>query len=232
MENPASTAIITCALAESHRVLMLGGLAVISHGHSRPTFDADIWLDPSLDPCAWASVVLALCRTYPALQPLAIGSWTPISPDDLSQVIAQDGVIRIMGANQPLDIFRAPNELDMDEFDAVWARATPLADGTRLPDVIDILVTKQDTGRDKDLQDIAFLEAKAERAYLGILPAADAAQATNMLERFLTPRVAEAALDHPAESVRALAVLYLREMEDEGNPFARDILIKRNLNLG
>lgn len=50
-----------------------------------------------------------------------------------------------------------------------------------------------------------------------------------MLERFLTPRVAETALDHPAEPVRSLAELYLNEMADEGNPFARDILIKRNL---
>jgi hypothetical protein len=29
---------------------MLGGLAVISHGHARPTYDADIWLDPDLLP--------------------------------------------------------------------------------------------------------------------------------------------------------------------------------------
>lgn len=230
MEDSATTAIITQTLAESHRVLMLGGLAVISHGHPRPTFDADIWLDPSLDPCAWTSVVLALCRTYPALQPFAIGSWSPISADDLSTVIAQDGVIRMMGVNQPLDIFREPNELDMNEFEEVWERATPLIDGTRLPDVIDILVTKQDTGRDKDLQDIAFLEAKAEREYLEILPAANAAQATRMLERFLTPRVAETAMDHPAESVRDVAVQFLREMASEGNPFARDILFKRNLS--
>jgi len=208
---------------------MLGGLAVISHGHPRPTFDADIWLDPGLDPCAWASVVLALCRIHPALQAVAIGSWSQISAENLSNVIAEDGVIRIMGADQPLDIFRRPNELNIDEFDDVWQRAMPLADGTRLPDVIDILVTKQDTGRDKDLQDIAFLEAKAEREYLRTLPDADAAQAVWMLERFLTPRVAETALDHPAEAVRSLAARYLNEMADEGNPFARDILIKRNV---
>jgi len=51
-----------------------------------------------------------------------------------------------------------------------------------------------------------------------------------MMERFLTPRVAETAMDHPAEAVRSLAVRYLREMADDGNPFARDILIKRNLS--
>lgn len=35
-----------------------------------------------------------------------------------------------------------------------------------MDDVIDLLVTKQATDRDKDIQDIAFLEAKAERKYL------------------------------------------------------------------
>ena len=68
-----------------------------------------------------------------------------------------------MGASQPLDIFRDPNELEISEFDEVWNRATQLDDGTRVPDAIDLLVTKQATGRDKDMRDIAFLEAKAER---------------------------------------------------------------------
>ena len=75
-------------------------------------------------------------------------------------------MVRVIGASQPLDIFRDPNELDISEFDDVWNRAAALDDGTRVPDVIDLLFTKQATGRDKDMQDIAFLEAKAEREYL------------------------------------------------------------------
>jgi hypothetical protein len=37
---------------------MLDGLAVISHGHSTPTFDADIWLDPTLSCEEWATAVI------------------------------------------------------------------------------------------------------------------------------------------------------------------------------
>jgi hypothetical protein len=112
----------------------------------------------------------------------------------------------------------------MSEFDDVWSRATPLDDGTRVPDVIDLLNTKQDTGRDKDLQDIAFLEAKAEREYLAQLPAAPPDQARAMLARFLTPKVAAAAAAHPDPTVQALGIAFLRELADEGDPFARDLL--------
>ena len=128
--------------------------------------------------------------------------------------------------DRPLDIFRDPNELEIAEFDDVWNRAAALDDGTRVPDVIDLLVTKQATGRDKDMQDIAFLEAKAEREYLAKLPTASAEEASTMLARFLTPKVAETGLHHPEESVRHLSLGYLKELAEEGDPFARDILYK------
>lgn len=85
-------------------------------------------------------------------------------------------------------------------------------------------VTKQLTGRDKDLMDIAFLENKAEKRYLAELPATTEERAVEMLERFLTPKVAEAALAHPSETVRQRALSFLRELAAEGDPFAVDIL--------
>lgn len=224
MASPRTTAELTSLLAEKYRVIMLGGLAVVSHGHSRPTYDADAWLDPTLPIESWSQAVNDLVSLDVRLRILSIGNWETVEPARLSEIIARDGVIRIMGANQPLDIFRDPNELDMEEFDTVWARAISFADGTRIPDVVDLLVTKQSTGRDKDLLDIAFLEAKAEREYLEILPSANAAKAMEMLERFLTPKVAEAALRHSEESVRDLAARFLRELAEDGDPFARDIL--------
>ena len=35
-------------LTQRHRVVVLGGLAVIAHGLSRSTYDGDIWLDPMI----------------------------------------------------------------------------------------------------------------------------------------------------------------------------------------
>lgn len=226
MGNSITTAGLTKELAARHRVVMLGGLAVISHGHARPTYDADIWLDPDLSPDAWADAALNLTDNHPALRFAAIGSWLDIPRDQLAEVISRDGVVRLMGSNQPLDIFRDPNEIEITSFDEVWERAQPLEDGTRLPDAVDLLLSKQDTGRDKDLQDIAFLEAKAEREYLEKLPHADEVTARHMLDRFLTPKVAEAALSHPTAAVRELGLRFLHELADEGNPFAAEILMR------
>ncbi len=227
MGNPITTARLTAEFAKSHRVLMLGGLAVISHGHSRPTFDADIWLDPLLPLDKWREAIFAIKVPFPDVRFLEIGTWQEIPNENFAEVIERDGVFRLMGASQPLDIFRNPNELLIEDFDDVWNRAAALDDGTRLPDVIDLLVSKQDTGRDKDIQDIAFLEAKAEREYFEKLPGASAAEALKMLERFLTPRVAELALKHPEDKVRAMALQFLQELAEEGNPYARDILLSQ-----
>lgn len=226
MGKAIATAEVTRVLAERHRVLMLGGLAVISHGHSRPTFDADIWLDANLSLDDWAAAVTGTLSIFPHMRLIAIGTWLEVCPASLADLIQRDGVVRLKGASQPLDIFRIPNELDPSEFDDVWNRALPLDDGTRVPDVIDLLVTKQATGRDKDMQDIAFLEAKAEREYLARLPTATAEEAAFMLSRFLTPKVAEAGLHHPEASVRSLSLGYLKELAEDGDPFARDILAK------
>ena len=89
---------------------------------------------------------------------------------------------------------------------------------------MDLLVSKQETGRDKDVADIVFLETKIQSDYLRRLPHATADEAIHMLERFLTPRVAEAALTHPAEKVQYLGRKFLQELAEEGDPFAAEIL--------
>lgn len=227
MENTATADRLIQLLASRFKVITLGGVAVISHGLNRNTYDADIWLDPAGTIADWTSRVGPIIFSFSSARPVRIGTWNPFAEADLAQVIGDDKVIRVMGLDRPIDIFREANELDTSEFDDVWNRAAPLDDGTRVPDVIDLLVTKQATGRDKDMQDIAFLEAKAEREYLAELPTADAEQATRMLARFLTPKVAETGLHHPDESIRSLSLGYLKELADEGDPFAREILEKQ-----
>jgi hypothetical protein len=90
------------------------------------------------------------------------------------------------------------NEMEVSGFEEVWNRATPQSDGTRLPDVVDLLITKLDT------YDIQFLEGKAEEMYLERLPQARPDEAPEMLSRFLNPKVAEAAArhDHPEDHQR------------------------------
>ncbi len=228
MGNQATAAELTESLARRHRVIMLGGLAVISHGHSRSTYDSDVWLDPILPLPVWCAAVEEMIALSPQAKVVCLGSWRSVGPGELPAVIVRDKVVRVTGLNQPLDIFREPNQLEVDSFDEVWARAKPLEDGTRLPDVIDLLVTKQLTGRDKDLDDITFLERKAEADYLSRLPLASRLEAEAMLARFLTPRVAEQAMDHADPAVQDLGRGFLKELAADGDPFAAEILRRRS----
>jgi hypothetical protein len=205
---------------------MLGGLAVVGHGLSRSTFDSDVWLDPDLPLGEWCNAVCSITAGQSHLQIVSIGNWESVAGKDFPEVIGRDGVVRIIGVNQPLDIFRDPNQLSMDEFDEIWTRAQPMSDGTRLPNPIDLLVSKQETGRDKDQTDIIFLEGKIQADYLARLPQSSRDEAVQMLERFLTPRVAEAAAAHTDEAVRELGRKFLRELAQEGDPFAAEILRK------
>jgi hypothetical protein len=211
-------------LAEEFRVLTLGGLAVIATGLSRNTYDADIWVEPFASPEEWSNHLSPILYASGTAQPVSIGSWEKIGRGNLAGVIGRDGVIRVNGLERPLDIFRDPNQLAMEDFDEIWDRAQLQDDGTRLPDPIDLLVSKQETGRDKDRADIIFLEGKIEADYLARLPKVSADEAARMLGRFLTPRVAEAALAHPDEDVGRLARRFLHELAEEGDPYAAEIL--------
>lgn len=213
-------------LAGEFRVMTRGGLAVIASGLSRNTFDADIWVEPMNSSELWAKGVAPFVYDAGTAQPVAIGSWEKIAREALASVIERDGVIRINGLERPLDIFRDPNQLERSHFDEIWQRAQPMDDGTRLPDPIDLLVSKQETGRDKDQTDIIFLEGKIQADYLSHLPKASRDEAVQMLERFLTPRVAEVALAHADQAVRDLGLRFLRELAQEGDPFAVEILRK------
>jgi hypothetical protein len=210
--------------ARRTRVLVLGGIAVISHGMSRNTCDVDVWVDPGEDAEAWARLVLAIIVEFPQVFPARLALWTPIAPSDLSEAIENDGMVRLMGLDRPLDLFRRPNKLDMDEFNEVWGRGKPLGDGTRLPDMIDVLVTKQSTGRQKEITDILFLESRIEAEYLDELPDASEKRAEEMLGRFLTPNVARAALAHPSFAIRQLGYAYLQELARDGDPYAAEYL--------
>jgi|GEM_PF-386104 len=224
MEKKITASELIERFASRTRVLVLGGVAVISHGLSRNTYDADVWIDPAENSESWARLVLAIIAELPRVFPTRLPLWTPIAPADLAEAIENDGMIRLMGLDRPLDLFRRPNELEMDEFSDVWNRAKPLEDGTRLPDLIDLLVTKQRTGRQKDMTDIMFLELKIEGQYLEELPAASDARAEEMLRRFLTPNVARAALAHPSFAIRKLGYGYLQELAGDGDPYAAEYL--------
>ena len=216
-------------LTRNHRVVILGGVAVIAHGYSRHTQDADIWLDPLSSADEWAEVIASVCRIVEGVTIHRLPGWVEISGAEIASAVEETGMLRILGLDCPLDIFRRPNEFKEVEFNEVALRTSRSGDGTLLPDPLDLIQSKMDTGRDKDFRDIQHLESVVRADYKKRLPAASLAQAQAMLERYSEWQVLTAALENPLSEVRELAMTHLREFAAAGDPFSQAILEGREL---
>lgn len=216
-------------LSSNHRVVVIGGLAVIAHGLSRTTMDADVWLDPLDSHESWSKALADACRPFPGLTMHRLPGWREIDETGIPEVAEQVGMVRIHGLNCPLDIFRRPNEFEETGFEAVFQRATRNDDGTYLPDPLDLLQSKLDTDREKDLHDIQHLESVVRRRYFAQLPTASLADATDMLDRFSDWQVLRAALTNPDSAVQDLARRHLHEFAELGDPFSQAILANREI---
>lgn len=216
-------------LTQRHRVIVLGGLAVIGHGLSRATYDGDIWLEPMADSDAWADALAEVTTTFGGLTLHRLPGWTEITVGELTEAVGESRVIRILGLNCPLDVFRKPNEFDAEMFEAVYARGSRRSDGTVLPEPLDLIQSKMDTGRQKDLNDIAYLETVVRADYKERLPTATLAEACAMLERYSEWQVLQATLTNPSPEVRELAMTQLHEFAEAGDPFSQAILAGREI---
>lgn len=216
------------ALAAEQRVLVIGGLAVIAHGMSRATKDADIWLDPMESPECWGSALLQVTSRFQGVSVLGLPGWHRVSPAELPAEIDETGMVRLGGLDCPLDVFRRPNQFGEEEFEEVWQRAHPSEDGTRLPDPLDLLVSKAETERSRDLEDTFFLEALVRRQFGERLRTATPEEVRALFARYADHAVCEQALQNPHPEVRELALELLREFAEAGDPFARDLLRDRD----
>jgi hypothetical protein len=216
-------------LTAGHRVVLLGGVAIIAHGRERHTYDADIWLDPMDSADEWARVVLAVCNEVPGTTIHRLPGWVEVSGGDVARAVEEIGMIRVLGLGEPLDIFRRPNEFDESAFGEVAGRAHQNKDGTLLPDPLDLLQSKLETNRDKDRDDILHLENLTRASYCKRLPAATPAEASAMLARYSEWQVLQAALENPSPEVRELAMSHLREFAAAGDPFSLAILEGREI---
>lgn len=219
-----SADIFVTQLAQHHRVLMLGGMAVIAHGFSRKTKDVDVWLEPTESAATWAAALSAATPAFATARFWSLAQKRDLSAQEIAGEASDFGVVRVSGFDRDIDVFRRPNELELEDFEEVWAVAKPMEDGTRLPTEPHLLVTKANTGREHDFQDQLFLEGRVKARYRERLPVCDAAEARGLMERFLDPEVLAFALENPDAEVRAMALAHLREFEAEGDPYSRDIL--------
>jgi len=212
------------SLAAEGRVLLLGGLAVIAHGLSRATKDVDVWLDPLSCPSEWTALLQRVLQRHCGAAPYDLKNKRVVQAGALEQVIDRDGVIRVVGLDRPVDIFRVPHNLQAADFPDVWQHARIQVGGARLPDEIDLLVTKEGTARPQDAADIAFLEERVRMRLSEQLRTCTFAEAHAIFQRYVDHETCRAALENPEEQVRELALSHLRRFAADGDPFARELL--------
>ena len=200
------------------RAVVIGGLAVIAHGLSRPTKDGDAWLDPLDSPGAWATRLRETLGEFPETGLWSLAERCIAQTENLEEIATIDGVVCVTGLVADLDLFYRPNGLECADFDAVWA------DEVRVVDPLDLIVTKDGTGRDQDQLDIAFLEAKLRADLGGRLKTATLPEAEAIFARYTDHFVAAKALENPDPAVQALAREILEDLAAQGDPFSRDVL--------
>lgn len=217
------------ALTENHRVIVIGGLAVIAHGFNRSTQDADVWLEPMDSPETWAAALEKACGRFQDLTLHTLPGWRRVSGVEIAAASDEIGMLRVLGLDCPLDIFRRPNEFPAGSFDEVYQRGNINTDGTCLPDPLDLIVTKLNTGRAKDLDDSRHLETVIRERYRNVLPTASLEEVRYLFDRFLDWEVCAMALENPSQDVKDHAVECLCEMAAEGDPFSQALLEDREI---
>lgn len=203
---------------------MLGGLAVIAHGLARSTKDADIWLEPFSSEAAWAKVLESVLPAFQGARPYDLRERQVVECTEIQKVVVRDGVIRVIGLDRPLDVFRTPHNWTAKDFDGVWERAMTGISPVRVPDDIDLLVSKEHTSRAQDIADISFLENKVRSRLSGALRTCSYDEAVSMFKRYADHETCRAALQNSDPRIRAIALDVLRDMAESGDPFSAEIL--------
>jgi len=148
------------------RYLIVGGLAVVAHGYGRVTFDLDLVLQLEEE---------NVLRAVKALESLGYQPVAPVSAHELADPVKRDTwmreknmVVFSLRSEQhretPIDIFIT----DPFDFEIEYSRALK---GNILPDVQTYFVSlqtlihmKEETGRDKDREDVRQLKFLLEQS--------------------------------------------------------------------
>lgn len=145
---------------EGVRYIVVGGVAVVLHGHPRMTADIDLVVD--LDP-------VAAKRAIRALVGMGLRPRVPVDPEDFADPdqrrrwIDERGMM-VFNLYDPKDALRSVDlfvQLPIP-FDELWSRALVIelpSVAVRVASIEDLIEMKENTGRSVDSADIEALEA-------------------------------------------------------------------------
>jgi hypothetical protein len=198
-------------LALHGRVLVFGHAAIQALGIKAHRHSIELWLDPTLLEQQWVEAVI---QSLPE----------PLPGQPLLDLVQSTGSIQISLDGKPVLISRTPADLGGVSFDESWQQGSALGQQSRYASVLDLYMTRINTGLFADLADLNALEELIPAYFSERLPQLDGPAAIRMLNRFAAPNTLNAARHHPAQDVRDHARTLLEEFTAQGDPFSADLL--------
>jgi hypothetical protein len=198
-------------LCKKNRVILLGGMAMLAHGFGRFTRDVDVWLDPTIGVELWAKALLTVALPIRKAKFLSARTKDEVPAAKVQKLVEIEEMIRITGLDMDVDVFFRPNNLGIEDFDSVWERSSEKEKGLKIPDEIDLGLTKMGTERIQDRIDIEWLDAKIIPVLLKKLESCNLDEAEIIFSRITSIPLLESAMGNPNSLVRSLASMLLRK---------------------
>ncbi len=157
---PLFNPVFSALNAVGARYVIVGGLAVVLHGHARLTADVDLVLDLEQDTAR---------RALLALTQLGLKARAPVDPIAFADPLQREAWITEKGM-QVFTLYSPQNPLlsvdlfarDPIPFEQLWTRAKILdlsGVTVRVASLEDLIAMKRAVGRPQDIMDIEALEA-------------------------------------------------------------------------
>lgn len=188
---------------------------MLAHGLERFTKDIDIWLDPTRGLAPWCSILTRALARFKTAELVSVRSGTQIKADVLRATARAEEIVRISGLDMDVDVFFRPNNIATTDFEAIWSRAIEKEKGLKVPDEIDLGLTKMGTKRIQDRIDIEWLDAKVIPKLSRQLKKCSLEQANDIFSRLVTTALLQAAMENPDKKVRMLASIIQARREKE-----------------
>ncbi|MEA2827201.1 MAG: hypothetical protein QOG43_1640 [Actinomycetota bacterium] len=156
--------LLAALTASGARFVVVGGVAVVLHGHLRFTADLDVALDLSADdPLRAVNALIAVGLT--PLLPVDARDFA--DPEIRAEWVATQNLV-VFSLADPDDPFRRVDIFaeDLIPFEDLWTRSKPVRLGStsvRVASIDDLITMKRAAGRTQDLADVeALVRIKAQ----------------------------------------------------------------------
>ncbi|HBC88765.1 MAG TPA: hypothetical protein DCZ94_17625 [Lentisphaeria bacterium] len=186
---------------------------MLAHGFTRFTRDIDIWLDPTEGTKSWTDALASSLSLFKDAKVISIRSKKKINFKKIRKIVEKEEMIRIAGLDMDIDVFFRPNNLGIEDFEQVWKRSSRKKNKLRIPDEIDLCLTKMGTERIQDKIDMEWLDAKIIPVLSKKLKSCSLDDAGKIFSRITSIPLLKASMKNPNPRIRSLATMIQKKIK-------------------